>query len=259
MTQIPLFSSIWQRLHIRRTTAFGIIIFGALIAFEIFNYSTTEFALVDLLGDLKFAGLSWATILAIAFCSIDFAGIARIFTPDESNSSAHSTWYLLGAWLLAASMNAMLTWWGVSIAILEHQSLGTAVVGQQTMLRIVPIFVAILVWLIRVLIIGSFSVARTNFLTQNEHSEKNERKPALLHPISNPTHAVNRQALNLSMASPLNQNEMSMKNKPMVSAEKYNPEDTGLSHPPAEPTYHPVVMGANVRNNPNRSYNQIRQ
>ena len=33
-----------------------------LLAFEIFNFSTTEFALTDVLGDLKFAGLRWATI-----------------------------------------------------------------------------------------------------------------------------------------------------------------------------------------------------
>jgi len=60
-------------------------------------------------------------------------------------------WYLFGAWLLAATMNAMLTWWGVSLAILNHDSLGNAVIGRETMLRIAPIFVAVLVWLIRVL------------------------------------------------------------------------------------------------------------
>ncbi|GAF95342.1 unnamed protein product, partial [marine sediment metagenome] len=43
-------------------------IFGALVAFEIFNYGTTEFALGDLLGDLGFAGIRWSTILALAFC-----------------------------------------------------------------------------------------------------------------------------------------------------------------------------------------------
>ncbi|NJN44180.1 MAG: hypothetical protein HC806_05280 [Anaerolineae bacterium] len=93
-----------------------------------FNYSTTEFALTDLLGDLEFAGVRWATILALAFCGIDFAGIARLFTPEQGADEPTEVWYLFGAWLLAATMNAMLTWWGVSIAILEHQSLGNAVV-----------------------------------------------------------------------------------------------------------------------------------
>ena len=51
------------RFHLRRGLAFGVIIICALVAFEIFNYSTTEFALSDLLGGLEFAGILWATIL----------------------------------------------------------------------------------------------------------------------------------------------------------------------------------------------------
>ena len=66
--------------RIQRNLVWGLLIAGALIAFEAFNYSTTEFAMRDLLGDLSFGGLSWATILALAFCSIDFAGIAHMFS-----------------------------------------------------------------------------------------------------------------------------------------------------------------------------------
>ncbi len=67
--------------QIKSGTIYAIIIISALIAFEIFNYSTTDFALRDLLGELKFAGIRWATILSIAFCGIDFAGIAPIIYP----------------------------------------------------------------------------------------------------------------------------------------------------------------------------------
>src|SRR5512145_2114568 len=116
-------SQIWVRhLRLRRGLIFVAIIFTALLAFEIFNYSTTEYALSDLLGDLRFAGIRWATILAIAFCGIDFAGIARLFTPEEGSNEPNEVWYLFGAWLLAATMNAMLTWWGVSIAMSTHQA-----------------------------------------------------------------------------------------------------------------------------------------
>ncbi len=104
----------------RRSLIFGAIIILALLAFELFNYSTTDFALDDLLGDLNFAGLRWSTILALAFCGIDFAGIARLFTPEQGADEPAEVWYLFGAWLLAATMNAMLTWWGVSIAILQQ-------------------------------------------------------------------------------------------------------------------------------------------
>lgn len=156
--------------HIRRGLAFGVIIIAALIAFEIFNYSTTDFALTDLLGDLKFMGIRWATILSIAFCGIDFAGIARLFTPEDNNTGNgghNEVWYLFGAWLLAATMNAMLTWWGVSLAILGNHTLGNAVISREVMLRVVPIFVAVLVWLIRVLIIGTFSVAGERLFSQD--------------------------------------------------------------------------------------------
>ena len=151
---------------INRGAAFGLIIVTALLAFEIFNYSTTQFALADVLGDLKFAGLRWATILAIAFCGIDFAGIARIFTPQQGRDEPAEVWYLFGAWLLAAGFNATLTWWGVSVAITGHTSAGAgAVISNQTLIKVVPIFVAVMVWLIRVLIIGTFSIAGDNLFS----------------------------------------------------------------------------------------------
>src|SRR5688572_19323569 len=90
------FSSILRRLPFQRGMAFGIIIVAALFAFEIFNYSTTDYALADLLGDLSFFGVRWATILAIAFCGIDFAGIARLFTPEDNTNAQGEVWYLFG-------------------------------------------------------------------------------------------------------------------------------------------------------------------
>lgn len=93
---------------IKPSIAFVVMIFGALIAFEIFNYSTTDHALRDLLGDIQFAGIFWSTILALAFCGIDFAGIARLFTPEQGADEPKEVWYLFGAWLLAATMNAIL-------------------------------------------------------------------------------------------------------------------------------------------------------
>ena len=161
-------ATLLQKFPLQRGLAFGVIIITALLAFEIFNYSTTDFALTDLLGDLSFVGVRWATILSIAFCGIDFAGIARLFTPEEGADEPKEVWYLFGAWMLAAIMNAMLTWWGVSLAIIGHDTLGNAVIDRETLLRVVPIFVAVLVWLIRVLIIGTFSVAGDRLFSQAE-------------------------------------------------------------------------------------------
>lgn len=169
-------SLLQNRLRSQRGLLFGAIILTALLAFEIFNYSTTDFALNDVLGDLKFVGIRWATILSIAFCGIDFAGIARLFTPETGRDEPAEVWYLFGAWMLAAMMNSMLTWWGVSIAILNHQTLGNAVVARETLLKVVPIFVAIMVWLIRVLIIGTLSVAGDRFFNGANLSQSRGRK-----------------------------------------------------------------------------------
>src|SRR6185295_5011434 len=139
----------------KRGLIFGGIILSALLAFEVFNYSSTLFALSDILGDLSFGPVSWATILAVAFCGIDFAGIARIFTPEQGRNEPAEVWYLFAAWFLAAAFNASLTWWGVSVAILKHSAEGGVLLGQETMTRVVPIFVAAMVLLIRVLLINT--------------------------------------------------------------------------------------------------------
>jgi hypothetical protein len=45
---------------------------------------------------------------------------------------------------------------------LQHQSLGNALISREVLLKGAPIFVAVMVWLSRVLIIGTFSVAGEN-------------------------------------------------------------------------------------------------
>jgi hypothetical protein len=168
------FWRLWQTLQTRRGLLSGVLIVGALLAFELFNFTTTDFALTDFLGDVAFFGIRWATILALAFCGMDFAGIARLFTPEkgaEQNSRNQTeVWYLLGAWFLAAAMNALLTWWGVSLALLHHQGLGNEILSRDQLLAVVPVFVAALVVLIRVLIIGTFSIAGNRLFSQAEEA-----------------------------------------------------------------------------------------
>jgi hypothetical protein len=156
-----------SRISLRQGLFFGALMLGALLAFETFNYGTTEFALADLLGDLRFVGVRWATILALAFCAMDFAGLARLLTPGRPGQAIEA-WYVLAAWFVAAAMNAVLTWWAVSVALVGHSALGNAVVGRETLIRVVPVFVAVLVWLIRVLMIGSFTLGGNRLFSQGE-------------------------------------------------------------------------------------------
>jgi hypothetical protein len=244
LNSMSLFSN---RLRLSRGFLFGLLIITALLAFEIFNYSTTDFALSDLLGDLTFMGVRWATILSIAFCGIDFAGIARLFTPEQGADEPHEVWYLFGAWMLAATMNAMLTWWGVSIALLNHQSLGNAVVERATLLKVVPIFVAVMVWLIRVLIIGTISVAGDRLFSQADiriparRSTRNtktvsSRPKTSSRPQTRPMGTRSGSTLRRGVSA-----APSTSYRPAPKPEPTYEQEYGIQ----EPTYHPVSFSGN--------------
>lgn len=161
-------------IRLSRKAVIGVILSVALLAFEMFNFDTTQYALRNLLGDVRFVGLQWASILAIAFCSIDFAGLARLFTPEKGADEPNEVWYLMGAWLLGATMNAIMTWWAVSLTLLNH-SFGNEVMSRETLLQVVPIFVAVLVWLTRILFIGAFTVAGEHIFDFSRQSLSEER------------------------------------------------------------------------------------
>jgi hypothetical protein len=149
--------------RVPRHLVIGLLLVFALLTFELFNFDTTRFALQSLLGDVRFATLTWASILAIAFCAIDFAGLAKFFTPERGGDEPKEVWYLMGAWFLGATMNAVMTWWAVSLTLLDSQ-LGNEILTREQMIRYVPIFVAALVWLTRILFIGALSVTGERLL-----------------------------------------------------------------------------------------------
>lgn len=219
----------FPRININAKMIFGVIIFTALIAFEMFNYSTTDFALRDLLGELRFANIRWATILSIAFCCIDFAGIARLFTPQQGSDEPKEIWYLFGAWLLAATMNAMLTWWGVSIAVSNHNMQSTTVMDPNTAIKIVPIFIAIMVWVIRILIIGTISAAGDHLLwgnTPGRKSGSSSSRRSSSKAASNPVRRTGSLGTNTGTIAP----------RPSISRSARGSSSVGRNR--TEPTYH---------------------
>jgi hypothetical protein len=245
-------------------TAFLLMIFSALIAFEMFNYTTTDHALQDLLGSLQFTGMRWSTILAFAFCGIDFAGIARLFTPEQGLDEPKEVWYLFGAWLLAATMNAILTWWGVSMAITNHPVQSAAVVDPKTIATVVPVFVAVMVWVIRILIIGTLSNALDRTLHTGARRSNNLRRspsaqPSFSQPAASTSFAPSASA-GLSPRASLNRSAA-----PTPTAEarqtQYASRDSGrdanraqaqqpveASHGFPEPTYHSLSMKGSASN-----------
>lgn len=221
--------SMFRKVALKRGLMFGMLILSALLAFEIFNYSSTFFALRDILGDLAVGPFRWATVLAFAFCAIDFAGIARIFTPEKGANEPAEVWYLLGAWFLAAAFNAALTWWGVSVAIMRHTAEGGILLGQGTMTKVVPIMVAVMVLTIRVLLINTFSIAGDRLFSMAEDGQSPVRsayRPAESETYRAPTSNFPRPA---------------PKPAPAVNRPVYN-----------EPTYHPI--GANAEGQANNRY-----
>ena len=208
----------------KRGLIFGVIITFALLAFEIFNFSSTQFALQDILGTLTFGPFEWATILALAFCGIDFAGIARIFTPEKGRDEPKEVWYLFGAWFLAASFNALLTWWGVSVAMLGHSTQGGAILGP-TMMKFVPVFVAGFVLLIRVLLINTFSIAGEDLFSVAD-DRYSQYKPS--YRSASDTYST---PVNSSLPRPAPKPTPAASTRPLYT----------------EPTYHPVGMNAQER------------
>ena len=255
-----------------RGAAWGAMILGALLAFEVFNFSTTQYALHDMLGELTFAGMKWSTILAIAFCGIDFAGIARIFTPEQGRDEPAEVYYLFGAWLLATGFNATLTWWGVSVAIAQNGNIqGTAAMSSETITKVVPIFVAAMVWLVRLLIIGTFSLAGDRLFTTAQvnsyQSNYNQPRPQpqpqqqprpvyqnqnpaprpqynqpTNQPVLRPASQINRPV----NAAPASQTNFRPAPKPVSSQQ--------TSFIPPEPTYHPVSYEARSSESNERRY-----
>jgi hypothetical protein len=134
-------------------------------------------------------------------------------------------------------MNATLTWWGVSLAVLNKDSVGDAVISHSTMLRIVPIFVALLVWLIRVLIIGTFSVAGERLFNQFEARPgrlierriRGEAPQPSFTPL-NPRHAASRTL-------------SSVQQRPNTRAANFS-QSGSKAVPRPEPTYHSLHSNA---------------
>lgn len=230
----------------RRSLLLGVLIVGALILFEVFNFSTTHFALQDLLGDLKTFGIRWATLLSLAFCAIDFAGISRMFSPEQGHDEPREIWFLFGAWLLAATMNASLTWWGVSMAISNHSIQSAAIIDSSKILQVVPLFIAILVWIIRVLVIGTLGSLGEEMLWGQQPSVANRSRSL----------RSSRQPVNAARQAQPQRNSTNARFSAPMAHERHTTQEEPVRINAA--TAHPPVSAAMPRENavyrPNRRF-----
>ncbi|WP_420641838.1 hypothetical protein [Candidatus Leptofilum sp.] len=231
-----------------KKTAVGGILIIALIAFEIFNFDTTKYALNNLIGDVRFWGMQWAAILAIAFCAIDFAGLVRLFTPERGMDEPKEVWYLMGAWLLGATMNAVMTWWAISLTLLNH-NLGNEVLTREQLLLYVPIFVAVLVWLTRILFIGAFSVAGEHIFEFNEAADTPRKRPAAAKPRRRANTSTVRRTPVPKTAAPT---RTAVPKRASVQPTQVNMPIDDYSEPQPQPTVQRKPVASRVRQRPPR-------
>lgn len=211
----------------------------ALIAFEIFNFDTTQYALSNLLGDIRFVGVLWASILAIAFCAIDFAGLVRLFTPQRGAEEPRAVWFLTGAWFLGTIANAVMTWWAVSLTLLGHD-FGNEVLSRGVLLRYVPIFVAMLVWLTRILFIGAFSIAGEDVLARAGDGQTTTARRPSPQPAAQPVRAARPEPQMASSPAPRPRTAApSRPAQPAAPAITYEPVDDPIVGPPPTPKTSP--------------------
>ncbi len=190
----------FQNLKFRTGALYMGMIIAALGAFEVFNFSSTNFALHNIFGSQTSGGVSWSTLLALAFCGMDFAGIARLLGPQEEQEG-RSGWYLLGAWVLAAAMNAGLTWWGISVAMYNQPVEYALIISPLTFVTVVPVLVALMVWVIRILIIGTLVTSINRALTKDNRKDQTKNETyfgfkAKTAPVPAGFQAINNQARN---------------------------------------------------------------
>lgn len=139
-------------------------------------------------------------------------------------------------------MNAILTWWGVSVAISNHTPAGAAVIGAETMLKVVPVFVALMVWLTRILIIGSFAIAGERLFSmagnRPAYPPAYQPQPRQSYTMTRPAPAAPRPVT----AAPLTTARALMNSERATTPPSRSPLPGGVTRP--EPTYHPMSLAA---------------
>jgi hypothetical protein len=140
-----------------KSLIFFFVLLAALICFEIFNFDAARTGLRYFMGTRTFMGIEWVMWLAMAACAADMIGMIRIFT-EETNFKKESTFVIAatGVWILAATINSVLTWWTTTLIVLDA-NVGNQVLSQETLIKAFPLLVAIFIWLLRIGLVATLA------------------------------------------------------------------------------------------------------
>jgi len=157
-------------------------------------------------------------------------------------------------------MNAILTWWGVSMAVSNRVVQSSTVVDPQTITTVVPVFVAIMVWVIRILIIGTLSLAMDRLLHPGAVQQQTVLQNAISASAAQVTQIQSQPVRRMNIPASLNSASIPQRPSMSRAAQPSNPRPSrfsgasedqehisepqtrGSGHP--EPTYHSLSMSA---------------
>jgi hypothetical protein len=169
------FNSIYflQKMGLRRRSWLdSLIVIGNIsfivftISFIVFTYINITRALTYFLGEPRFLGIKWAVILAITFLIFEFAGSARLFSPDENESPSEKR-YLLGTWILATAFVNLLVWWNLASVFSIPNSIVYFNISN-TLSNLVPAIITFLAWVIK---LGLIKISTMNIGSRIELNE----------------------------------------------------------------------------------------
>lgn len=142
----------------RSTLPTALLMGAALLALELTNAATTWYALDSLIGSVGVYRASFAILLTFGLTTLDAGGVYRLFHPATAGQTNRSfgLWAFMGAWLLCATTNAIATWYTISLAIVSNAA-GTAILSTQQLLTVAPVFLALGLWLMRLMLVAGWA------------------------------------------------------------------------------------------------------
>jgi hypothetical protein len=155
---MKIYNRITEALGDKRTY-FSLMILVGLLAFDVFNFATTKAALESFMGTGKVLGIVVAQALAVAFCAVDLGGLTSLFTEDKGFDEPWWVWMFGAGWLIASAINAALTWWAILLGMPSAPAINNPLFTAQQLYNVVPVVIAVTVWLIRLLLVGATIVA----------------------------------------------------------------------------------------------------
>lgn len=144
----------------------GGIIFLSALAFEVINIATNVAGFESFFGGIKFLGISWAIWATIAFEAADVGCLCYSWDRKFDFRTHPEAGFALTAHFFAGFADAGLSYFAFMMAIGNSVSQMANVVGEKAILTWAPVFLALMIWVIRTLLMGTIVTQGRNIFSQ---------------------------------------------------------------------------------------------